>query len=401
MAVTMLTLYVTQAAQAQTFTVLHAFSGSDGAYPSAVPIFDRAGNLYGPTSSGTGDASNGTIYKVGPHGSGWVLSSLYHFQGGSDGAYPSSPVTFDQSGTAYSVTLNGGSDNCTPNGCGTIFKLRPPAAFCRSISCPWDETQLYAFPYGGNGDHPSGPLIFDQAGNIYGTAGGGSGLGIVYQLTPTAGGWTENILHVFGGHGDGADPNGLISDSAGNLYGTTYYAGPSQPGCGTVYEMSPSGSSWTFTVLYSFSCYDPDGGYLYGRLAIDAAGNLYGTTNVGGDQGDGTIFELSPQGGTWVHTVLYSFGAGGFSYPGTLVFDAAGNLYGVADGVGDGAVFKLTHSGNSWTYTTLHYFTGGSDGRGAVDTVVLDGSGNVYGASPQGGNDYCQYGCGTLWEITP
>lgn len=389
-------------AQAQTFTVLHAFSGGDGAHPSAVPVLDRAGNLYGPTSSGTGNASNGIIYKLVHHGSGWLLNSLYDFAGGSDGAYPSSPITFDSTGTIYSVTLNGGSDNCTPSGCGTVFKLRPPASVCGSISCRWNETQLYNFDQGGA--HPSSPVVMDQAGNIYGTAGGAGGLGVVYQLTPNSGGgWTETVLHQFEGNGDGAYPIGVISDALGNLYGTTYDGGPSGS-CGTVFELSPSGSGWIFSVLYTFNCYDPDGGYLYGRPVLDAAGNLYATTSVGGENGTGTIFELSPQGNSWTYSLLYSFDyADPGSYPGTLTFDNAGNLYGViyADLFVYGQVFELAHSAGGWNYVDLYDFSGGSDGAGPVDTVAMDASGNLYGAASDGGNTSCQYGCGTLWEITP
>jgi len=391
-------LTLSSLSQAQTFTVLHAFSGPDGAHPSAVPIFDRAGNLYGPTESGTGNAYNGSVYKLGHHGEGWVLSSLYDFQGGSDGAEPAARLTFRQDGTLFGSTLYGGSDGCVPNGCGTVFQLRPPASFCRSISCPWTETQAYVFPSGGYGAQPNSPIVFDQAGNAYGTAGGDGGLGVAYELSPTTEGWTETILHGFR-LSDGSYPNGVISDSLGNLYGTTYDGGPGS--CGTVFELSPSASGWTFSVLYSFDCRDPEGGYLLGRLVLDNAGNLYGTTLFGGDDGSGTVFELSPQNGSWTHSILYSF-PGEDNYPGTLVFDNAGNLYGINDAEGgSGYVFKLTNSGGNWTYATLYYFTGGSDGAYPVDTVVLDNSGNVYGVAEEGGSRNCQDGCGTVWEITP
>ena len=141
-AIATLMIVIATEAQGQTFTVLHTFTGPDGSGPIAVPTLDRAGNLYGPTYSGTGAASNGTIFRFSHRGSGWVLSSLYDFQGGNDGAGPSAGLTIDQSGTLYGSTALGGGGNCTPNGCGTVFKLRPPATFCRSASCSWEKTLL-------------------------------------------------------------------------------------------------------------------------------------------------------------------------------------------------------------------------------------------------------------------
>ncbi len=396
-----LMIVIATEAQGQTFTVLHTFTGPDGSGPIAVPTLDRAGNLYGPTYSGTGAAANGTIFKFSHRGSGWVLSSLYDFQGGSDGAGPRAGLTLDQSGAIYGSTELGGGGNCTPSGCGTVFKLRPPASFCHSVSCSWEKTLLYAFDNRADGAQPDSPVIFDHAGNIYGTTGsGGGGLGVAYQLTPSGGSWTENIMQIFTNDPNGAYPNGLISDSSGNFYGTTEEDGPY--GFGTVFELSPSAAGWTLTNLYAFHGTE-DGGFPIGRLVFDQSGNLYGTTFFGGPGDDsGTVFELSPQGGgSWTYNVLAAF-QGEYSQPGTLVFDAAGNLYGVTYAAGTaGSVFKVTRSGSSWTLTTLYYFTGGSDGGGPIDTVAIDSNGNLYGVAYYGGGGYCTYGCGTIWEITP
>lgn len=390
-------------AQAQTFTVLHTFSGPDGAYPSAAPTLDRVGNLYGPTISGTGAAYNGTIFKLSYRASGWVLSSLYEFRGGNDGENPHGGVTFDQNGILYGTTLLGGGGDCYPNACGAVFKLRPPANVCRSEYCPWGKTQLYAFQEAADGAGPNCAVVFDQAGNIYGTTeGGGTGLGVVYELTSSGDGWTENVPHSFIGPPDGAYPTNVISDSSGNLYGTTTDNGPFN--LGTIFRLTPSGSGWTFTVLYAFEG-SSDGGFPYGGVMLDQSGNLYGTTTQGGAGGNGTIYQLTPQGGSWTYNVLYFFPAGSPAPdPTTLAIDAAGNLYGVTSSGGrysTGSVFKLTHSGSGWTFTSLYDFTGGSAGEEPIDTVVLDTNGNIYGAAYYGGNNNCENGCGTIWEITP
>ena len=173
-----------------------------------------------------------------------------------------------------------------------------------------------------------GDVTFDPASNIYDTTySGGSGYGIVYQLTPSAGGWTENILHSFG-YGDGAYPySHVIRDSAGNLYGTTWGGGANDGG--TVFELTPSGSGWTHTVLYSFQPAS-DGGNPYSGVMFDSSGNLYGATSSGGSGGGGTVFELTPAGnGTWTYSLIYSFtGTNDCGPQNNLTMDQAGNLYG-------------------------------------------------------------------------
>ncbi len=256
---------------------------------------------------------------------------------------------------------------------------------------------------------PTAALWFStQAGNIYGTTyggGGGScpgGCGIVFKLTPAGSGWTESVIYTFAGGADGASPwAGVTFDHAGNLYGTTTAGGAF--GAGTVYELSPSGGGWTKRTLHSFQLSQTDGSAPFAGVIFDPSGNLYGATQYGGSGSGGTVFELSPSGGSWIFTTLYSFNAsGGGRAKGpvaNLAIDGAGNLYGTTagDGVhGAGSVFKLTHAGGSWTYTSLHDFTGGSDGQLPRSNVVFDSSGNLY-STAYGGVD----GKGVVFEITP
>jgi uncharacterized repeat protein (TIGR03803 family) len=390
-----------EAAQAQTFTVLHTFTyGLDGASPYSGLAIDKAGNLYGTNTQGDGGQDEGTVYKLKRSGSSWVFSPLFSFTGQTDGAVPEAGVIFGPNGTLYGTTQEGGV-----NGNGTVFNLKPSASACRSALCPWTETVLYRFAGRPDGADPGyGDVIFGQTGNIYGTtiSGGDNNLGTVYQLAPSGNGWTESVLYSFAGPADGAAPNhGVILDKAGNLYGTTVVGGSSNSG--TVFELSPAGSGWGEKVIYSFQGAS-DGSNPTAGLIFDQSGNLYGATSYGGQGGHdgGTVFELSPFGGGWTFSLLYSFtqGVGDDCGPyGTLVMDGAGNLYGTTacDGIyNHGSVFKLTHSGGSWTYTSLHDFTGGSDGNLPFCNVIFDGNGNLYGTALGGGIEF-----GVVWEITP
>ena len=406
-----LTVVLTQSAQAQTFKVIHTFTGgADGRGPYAGLTADAAGNFYGTTG---GYGTGGTAFKLSKKGSGWVFNPLYAFRGGSDGAYPTARVIFGPDGSLYGTTVEGGVNGCF-NGCGTVFNLKPPATACKTALCPWTETVLYRFTGGSDGGQPSGvDLTFDQLGNIYGTTGAGGyqggdcsasgGCGVVFELTPSNGGWTESVIYTFTGGSDGASPAaGVIFDQAGNLYGTTWTGGNPgcfAGGCGTVFELTPSGSGWVVKVLYSFQG-GSDGGDPNAGLMFDGSGNLYGTTTTGGLDNDGTVFELTPSGGGWTFDPLYSF-TGIWGSSGSLVMDASGNLYGTTtDGgaYGYGSVFKLTPSGGSWTYTSLHDFPWYKDGGTLYGNVIFDASGNLYGTASAGGLDT---GYGTVWEITP
>ena len=396
-------------AQAQTFRVIHNFTrGLDGANPSSGLTKDRAGNLYGTANRG-GAAGYGTVFRLAHTGSGWVLTPLYSFAGGSGGASPYARVIFDPNGTLYGTTADGGGiGGCGNDGCGTVFNLRPSPAVCKTALCPWTETVLYRFSGGSDGGVPFSPVVFDQAGNLYGTAyvGGSHNRGTVYKLTPSGGGWVESVLHNFGGGNDGVYPEaGVTLDSGGNVYGTTYYGGSGI--YGTVFQLTPSGSGWTENVLYNFQGRDDVGCCPAAGLIFDASGNLYGATSGGGLRDGGAVFELEPAGGTWTLTVLYGLQGNGTGPVNDLVMDASGSLYGTAYTDGAylfGSVFKLTPSQGGWTYTDLHDFTGGTDGGNPESNLVFDASGNLYGTTYRGGLLTCDFegiGCGVVFEITP
>jgi uncharacterized repeat protein (TIGR03803 family) len=382
-----LALLAASPAQAQTFTVLHAFKGvPDGKGPGGGLALDATGNLYGTTAGG-GARYNGSVFEVGPggkekilysfvaaHGAGpnWLIgdaaetlygtterggaynqgavfkldkkgheSVLYSFRGGTDGAWPNA-VMRGADGDFYGTTEDGGNTGCDRQGCGTVFKLSPAGK----------KTTLYTFTGGTDGALPLGGLVQDPAGNLYGVtrAGGdvdcnsGYGCGTVFEVD-TAG--TETVLHNFIGGNDGTWPVGLVRDQAGNFYGAT--SGGGLFGNGTVFKLDPTGQE---TVLYSFTG-EYDGSQPGAAVVLDAAGNIYGTTTEGG----------------------------------------ASSCY-------CGVAFMLDTSGKE---TVLHSFTGGGDGAGPSG-VALDAAGNIYGTTGAGGDLSCRYigeGCGTVFKITP
>jgi len=412
-----------QAAQAQTFTVLHNFTGGqDGARPQAGLTMDRAGNLYGTAFEGGGGNCSlggvvgcGTAFRLSYKGSGRIFTPLYSFQAGNDGSYPQARVIIGPDGALYGTTLTGGTKGCYSGyggyGCGTVFKLTPSPTACKTALCPWTENVLYRFTNSPDGRYPGyGDVVFDQVGNLYGTTtlGGNPNGGTVFQLTPSNGGWTKSVLYSFTGGLDGAQPYaGVIFNQAGNLYGTTYTGGEGnclQITCGVVYKLTPSNGGWTESVLYSFTG-GSDGGNPYAGVIFDQASNLYGTTWFGGlncsGGSCGLVYELTPSNGGWTESVPHYFtGSDGANPYAGVIFDQAGNLYGATPFGGAyeaGAVFKLTPSSGGWTYTSLHDFTGGSDGWKPWGGVVLDQSGNIYGTTAGGG----AYGYGVVWEITP
>jgi uncharacterized repeat protein (TIGR03803 family) len=296
----------------------------------------------------------------------------------------------------------------------TVF-LTQPAQAQTLPAAAWMEKVLHNFNNNGtDGYYPRASLISDAAGNLYGTTiyGGTYGWGTVFELTPTTGGgWTEQVLHSFGNGTDGGEPRAsLIFDAAGNLYGTTYGGGiycHSIGGCGTVFELTlTAGGNWTEAVLYNFGSFTDDGYEPSASLIFDAAGNLYGTTQFGGIHGWGTVFELTPTGGGgWSEQVLLNFGTGGAFPQAGLIFDAAGNLYGTTSegGTNIGTVFELTPNvGGGWTETVLHNFGSGTDGSYPYAGLIFDAAGNLYGTTQYGGTyNSCSGGCGTVFELTP
>ncbi len=399
-----LLLVFTQPAQAQSFQVIHTFTGGlDGTDPTAGVTIDGNGNLYGTAYEG--GINYGTVYRLKRSGSSWILNPLFSFDG-SNGAHPYAGVIFGPQGLLYGTTFQGGL-----YGKGVSFKLGPPPTTCKAVICPWAETVLYNFSGGLDGGGPAyGDPTFDQAGNMYGAAdqGGAYGVGVVYELTPPGNWGTDNVLYSFAGATDGAYPSGVILDSIGNIYGTTYMGGAN--GFGTVFRLTNIvGSGWIETLLKSSFDLASDGAYPLTGLVFDPSGNLYGSTSSGGTGNGGTVFELSPSGGSWVFHVLYNFigsGTGGYCGPwGALVIDPSGNLYGTTrcDGAyrcgsyGCGNVFELVSSNGGWSYRDLYDFTGDSDGFNPISNVTLDSGGNLYGTASVGG----VLGSGVVWQITP
>ena len=402
----MLLVFTAAQAQAQTFTVIHTFTGGgDGADPRVGVTPDGRGNLYGTASAG-GPRHAGVVFKLSHSGTGWVLNPLYSFTGdgrNDDGRYPNSRVIIGPDGALYGMTTSGG-----PMDGGTVFKLTPPTTVCRSTLCSWTETVLHTFPdpAGTDGLNPVGDLVFDAAGNVYGiTPSGGSGnpngcyngCGVVFQMHRSQGAWTENIVHEFTAGSDGGAPQqGVALDASGNLYGAACTGG--FYGHGVDFEISVS--DWVETPLYTFQG-GSNGNCPFGVIR-DSSGNLYGSSG-GGSNGRGQVYEISRGNGGWNLSSLYSFLVGGGAN--NLTLDGHGNLYGTTFQGGNynvGTVFKLTYSSGTWTYTLLHEFTGGADGSYPQDQVVVDSNGNVFGTASNGGDYQCSYdGCGTVWEITP
>ncbi len=409
-------LAASHAAHAQTFSVIHNFAGGlDGSEPSSGLTIDRGGNLYGSTFEG--DAGTGTTYKLSNRGGGWVLQPLLYFNNPSKGDIPYDRPVFGPNGSLYLSVGYGGIGPCVTyngGGCGAVVNLQPPITPPVSPIVMWLDTPLYKFSGGSDGANPySGDIIFDQAGNIYGTAfnGGstscGGGCGVVYELVHSGSNWTENVIYSFSGP-DGSHPwAGLTFDQAGNLYGTTSTGGANN--LGTVFELSPSNGSWTLQTLHTFQ--GSDGSNPYAGLIFDSAGNMYGAASSMGSNSGGTVFELSPNGNGWSFNTLFNFtGPNGGLYPGpvaNLAFDQQGNLYGTThlDGAFNfGAVFKLTNTGGSWTYTSLHDFTAGLDGGDPRSNITFDSHGNMFGTASEGGSgnpQNCVGACGVIFEITP
>jgi uncharacterized repeat protein (TIGR03803 family) len=394
-------------AQTPTFTVLYSFTGNaDGANPTtATMLRDAQGNLYGTTQFGADIDCNislhpgcGTVFRLDTAGK---LTALHTFGGGSLGL-DSSGLVRDGNGNLYG-TAGGGL------GQGLVFEVASDGAY----------TELYNFMGGSDGDLPSGILDRTAGGTLYGTTilGGGStdpmcpngqGCGTVFELGSAD---EYKVLYSFRNNADGAEPNSVIRDSAGNLFGTTLHGGMGcvpVSGCGTIFKLDATGKK---TILHKFTGGN-DGSTPSGGLVLDSAGNLYGATSAGGDlkcpfeggAGCGVVFKLNSKG---VLQVLHAFhGGSDGNVPASVILDPAGNLYGTTESGPNtddcGTVFKLDAQGN---LTNLHNIAGGAEGCFPVGALVRDAAGNLYGATAFGGYlgnpSVCLNGCGTLFEIKP
>ncbi|HSZ03474.1 MAG TPA: choice-of-anchor tandem repeat GloVer-containing protein [Terriglobales bacterium] len=379
------------------YTVLHRFSGGDGANPAASLIQDPSGNLYGTTQYG-GSFNYGTVFKLEPSGKETVLHSF----DGADGMWPTAALIRDAAGALYGTTFDGGTregGGCV-HGCGTVFKINSVGKF----------TVLYAFTGGADGGNPATNLILDSAANLYGTTYGGGnfcsllvdGCGVVFKLNQHG---EETVLYSFTETPDGGQPSGgLVRDEAGNLYGTTQFQGATGY-FGTVFELDSAGVE---TILYNFTD-GTDGAGPQGTLVRDADGNLYGETQSGGDlsvqncvsglwKGCGVLFKLAPSG---EETILYTFtdGSDGRGPLGGLLRDRARNLYGVTGSCCGGLLFKLSVNGKLHVLHTFEAPTGILPFAG----VIMDSAGNLYGTAWEGGNSGCLaiQGCGVVFKLTP
>jgi uncharacterized repeat protein (TIGR03803 family) len=384
---------------------------ADGQTPQSSLVFDTAGNLYGTTFDG-GAYGLGSIFEL-ERGSGgtWTEKVLYSFCSATnctDGTNPAGLV-FGAAGELYGIAQTGGG-----YGFGAVFELMSGAGGA------WSYKVLHNFDFNnGDGYYPFTGLIIDATGNLYGVTdwGGAYNSGTVFELTPgTEGKWTEKKLHSFNNNGkDGYAPfGGLMFDAAGNLYGTTTRGGTSGTGCGgqgcgIVFQLTPGANGkWTEKVLHNFNSSGTDGYDPWGGVVSDGAGNLYGTTNAGGAFGFGTVFKLAPgASGAWTGKVLHSFqndGVDGFAPVAGLVVDTAGNLYGTTFYGGlynDGTIFELIPGSNgTWTEKVVHNFDWSlyvKDGTSPAASLIFDTEGNLYGTTENGGD----YNFGAVFEFTP
>ncbi len=387
------------AAQQHNFRELYSFQHApDGTLPVVGVTWDSAGNLYGTTSAG-GTSGNGTIFELDTAG---IETVLYSFTGAPDGAHPEGKIVRDEAGNIYGTTYDGGAVRGCSHGCGAVFKL----------DASGNETVLYSFTGGADGGNPNGGVIRDQAGNLYGTTyqGGISGsgcygvaCGIVFRLDTEG---KLSVLHSFAGGPDGGNPYaGLVRDAVGNLYGTTEYGGdlPCSDGadCGTVFKLDTAGKE---TVLHTFTG-PPDGAFPLAGVVLDAAGDLYGTTDNGGNStcDCGVIFTLAMNG---EENVLYSFEGGKdgeFPVGAGVVLDGAGNLYGTTyfgggafscASFGCGTVYMLDTSDREMV---LHVFTNSPDGAHPSSGLVRNAAGNLFGTTQLGGTSRA----GTVFKVNP
>lgn len=372
--------------------VLYSFTGgADGGNAATGLVFDTAGNLYGTTVVG-GDVSCGTIFKLAPKSKSWHESVLFSFDCYGTGKNPHGGVTFDAQGNLDGTTVSGGSGgSCGSTGCGVVFQLGPSK-----------ESVLHSFSGGNDGFGPGGAVIFDTAGDLFGTTpdGGADAQGVIYEI-PAGKSGQELIVHAFSGDKDGGTGSlgNLLIDKSGTIYGVTETGGAH--GGGTVYKLTHGAKNkWKLTTLYAFKG-GTDAASPYGGLVADAKGNLFGTTYYGGTSGVGTVFKLTHHEKGYRERVLYSFKGGddGDSSTSTLIFGKSGDLYGTTSGGGGtcdcGTIFKIDPK--TGKEKVLHAFGGAGDGAYPYYGLTADAHGNFYGTTVVGGAK----NQGTIFEFTP
>ena len=350
-------------------------------------------------------------------------SAIHIFQGSPDGGGPFAGLVAGKNEEFYGTTFAGG--NTPSGGLGTVFE----------ISSAGKEKVLYSFQGGNDGLAPQAGLIVNSIGNLYGDTayGGGSatctdGCGAVFEVSKKGAGYKERVLYAFQGGKDGQSPIGtLLADKSGSLYGTTNNGGigtkctpgSGSTGCGTVYKLTRSGSSYTEKVLYAFTG-GKDGAFPKTALIADDKGQLYGTTYMGGTGqactgGCGVVFKLSPKGTRYTETVLHDFqgGTNDGDYPRAALLGVAGGdligatTRGAGSGPGGGTVYELVRAGTHYTERLLYVFTDAYT-QGAVpddeDGLYMDAAGHLYGTTIAGGSagSGCGSGpCGTVFMLTP
>jgi len=374
-------------AWAATEQVLYSFTGgTDGGQPWSVAlVFDQAGNLYGTTEGG-GLYGAGTVFELSPGPNGWTETVIYNFTGGSDGATPMGGVVFDASGNLYGTAHSNG------NGSGTVFELTPSGGI-------WTLSVLHSFVgYPTDGELPSAGLTLTPAGNLVGVTqfGGkywGGVCGTVFQLTPSGSSWSYGVFAQFNCANGQWPEDAVIADAYGDVYGTTYQGG--RPGYGNVFEAFPGGGIMSFHAFNWKGPNSPDSG------VVGCGGGIWpglcATTSEGGKYYDGAVVKVVPYHGL---TVLHAFsGSDGATPCGGLSYDAAGNLYGVTWAGGpsnNGTVFEITPALKKWPFKSLYAFSG-ADGSEPHTTLVFDNQGNLYGTTYAGGAS----NQGVVFEITP
>jgi uncharacterized repeat protein (TIGR03803 family) len=382
--------------RASTTEVIYSFGGgADGEYLDTDVAIDAAGNLYGTSVLG-GTFGGGTVWQLSQVNGNWVHTVLYNFTGGLDGGEPYKGVSLDGQGNLYGTAVTGGSGSCE-GGCGVTYKLTKSGS-------TWTQSVIHAFT-GADGSGPGSRVTLDDNGNVYGMTptGGTFGLGTIYAVRQKPNGsWGFRVIHNFTGGPDGSSGSaGRMVWRGGRLFGAATTGGDF--GHGVVFQLKPTASGqWAFRTLYAFQG-SPDGSFPYGALLFDGAGNIFGTTYYGGDNGLGGVYQLTRNGaGNWSEQFLYSFRAGqdGNSSISNLVSDSAGNLYGTTSegGLGNGTIFALSpNQSGGWTETVPHLFAGSPDGAFPYAGMVGNGSDVFYGATVHGGAD----GEGAVYKFTP